>query len=87
MTVYSITTESGSLYCLDTEAQTLERSPAKESLKLHGDNEAIKYETLMSELTIDTPLRVLWRLDGRPIVRTTTPMTEIVRMDVPASPD
>lgn len=85
--IYSIVTETGSLYCLDTGARTLERSPAKDGEKLAKDNEAITYDTLLSELTIDTPLRLLWHLDGRPKVRTTSPITEIVRMDVSPSPD
>lgn len=87
MTVYSIVTESGSLFCLDTGKKTLERSPKFGGEKLAKDNEAIVYDALLSELTVDTPLRVLWHLDGRPKVRTTSPITEIVRMDVSPSPD
>lgn len=88
MSVYSIFTENGTLYSLDTEKQTLERSPADGGEKLAKDNEAIHYESLLSELTIDTPLRVLWHLDGKPKVRTTSLMVEIARMEVvPASPD
>lgn len=79
MSRYSILTESGSLYTLDTAKQTLHRLPAEDGEKLHGDDEAIKYDTLLSELTIDTPLRVLWTLDGNQKLRTTTPMVEIVR--------
>lgn len=88
MTLYSIRTESGTFYNLDTGAKTLTRTPADDGTgKLAFDNEPITYETLLSELTVDAPLRVLWRKDGRPIVRTSTPVTEIVRMDVPPSPD
>lgn len=87
MTVYSISTESGSLYCLDTEKRTLERSPADDGLRLPFDREPIHYEQLLSELTVDTPLLVLWKLKDQWKVRATSVMTEIVRMDVPTSPD
>lgn len=80
MSVYSITTETGSLYCLDTDNKTLERSPAAKGVKLAKDNEVIKYDMLLTELTVDTPLRVLWHLDGNPKVRTTSLITEIVRL-------
>lgn len=88
MTVYSILTESGTFYNLDTAAKTLTRTPVDNGEgKLAFDNEPIKYERLLSELTVDTPLRVLWKLGDQWKVRTTSPMEEIVRMDVPTSPD
>lgn len=87
VSIYSIVTENGSLYCLDTGAKTLERSPGEGGEKLVKDNKPIKYDMLLSELTVDTPLQVLWHLDGNPKVRTTSPITEIVRMDVSPSPD
>lgn len=87
VSVYSISTETGSLYCLDTEARTLERSPGTEGVEMLYDNKPLKYEQLLSELTVDTPLLVLWKLKEQWKVRATSNMVEIVRMDVPTSPD
>lgn len=84
---YSISTESGSLYHLDIEAKTLERSPAEGGEQLAYDNKILKYEQLLSELTVDTPLLILWQLKDQWKVRSTSPMVEIVRLDVPTSPD
>jgi hypothetical protein len=76
---YDIATENDTYYRLDTEAKTLLRTPAPAGEKLAHDNEPITYDTLLSELTIDTPLRVLWHEGDQPKVRTTSLMVEIAR--------
>lgn len=87
MSKYIIETESGSVYSLDTVEQTLLRQPGPDASKLLLDNKPLKYDQLLSELTVDTPLLLLWKLEDQWKVRSTSPMVTIVREDVPTSPD
>lgn len=79
MNLYEITTESGSVYQLDTSKKTMVRSPGTDAGELDFDGEVFAYEELMDELTIGTPLRAVWdnAKRGKKQIRSTTPMVAI----------
>lgn len=69
-----ITTESGSVYRLDTKAKVMLREPAEGATPLSEDNEPIRYERVWN--LPDGGLGILWLKDGAPKLRTTTPVVE-----------
>lgn len=76
---YEITTESGAIYILDTDAKTMVRTPGEASFELAFDGEAFEYTDLLDELTIGNPMRAVWfnKASGKNQIRTTTPMVQI----------
>lgn len=80
MSLYEITTESGSVYRLDTLNKTMKRKPGDDAGELDYDEKPFAYEELLDELTIGNPLRAVWDDKGRKRIRTSTPMTCIERM-------
>lgn len=72
-----ITTQSGSVYLLDTEAKTLTRTPGPNAAPVMHDGKPFRYEYLAFEPQEGKPLMAYWDLNGRPKLRSTTPVVSI----------
>lgn len=73
--IYRITTESGSVYSLDTLARTMTRLPGGEAESLEGDFTPMPYESLWRPPEVGQEMVVFWE-DGDhwPKMRVTTPV-------------
>lgn len=76
-----ITTESGSVYYIDTDAKTMRRLPGENTFTLQGDGEDLPYTTI-SDIKVGESVSAVWyrtpEADARfPTVRLTTPVVLI----------
>lgn len=72
-----ITTRSGSVYLLDTEAKTLTRTPGVGAAPVMHDGKPFRYEYLAHPPQEGHQLMAYWDLNGRPKLRSTTPVVSI----------
>lgn len=79
---YRITTESGSIYSLDTEKQEMIRLPGAEAESLKSDFSTIKYAALWYPPEVGRELLIMWQDDGNwPQMRITTPLVEVEEIE------
>lgn len=72
-----VTTETGSTYLIDYEAQTMRRTQGAISDPLRHDDEEIRYEAI-SPIVRGVPLYFFWvRDEGIPVLRSTSPVMEV----------
>lgn len=77
MTRLRVTTESGSVYVLDTDAKTLQRTPGEDAGSVAFDGENLKYEYLAYGPQVRYPMLAFWDDNGNPKLRQTTPVVTI----------
>lgn len=76
---YKVTTESGSVYHIDTTWKTMVRHPGEDATELQGDSEPIYYAEI-AELKVGEPVYAIWyrsAAHAHPTVRATTPIVSI----------
>lgn len=75
---YQITTESGSVYLLDTEAQEMTRLPGGKAGSLEGDFAPMRFQSIWRPPEVGQELVVFWEDgDNWPKMRVTTPVVEV----------
>lgn len=75
-----IETYSGSRYMLDEDAQTFRRIRGLDANEIQNDEQDQKYLQIIS-LRKDSPMEILWMLDGKEKLRITTPVKSIVEVN------
>ncbi len=75
-----VETYSGSRYMIDEEAQTFRRIRGADANEIDNDEKDQEYIQIL-HLRKDSPMEILWILDGREKVRTTTPVKSITEVN------
>lgn len=75
-----IETYSGSRYMLDEDAQTFRRIRGIDANEIQNDERDQEYIQILN-LRKDSPMEILWILDGKEKLRITTPVKSIVEVN------
>jgi hypothetical protein len=73
-------TYSGSRYMIDEEAKTFRRLRGQDANEVANDEQDNEYIDILY-LKVGLPMEILWKLDGKEKIRTTTAVKEIQRID------
>lgn len=83
---FRVTTESGSVYRLDTKAKVMIREPGEHAGVVHQDGEPIRYTSMWKNPKVGEPMLFFWlRGDEEdtdwPMLRQTTYVTRVEELD------